>query len=348
MITCREFQTLAQPEAVHLYRISNRKGEYVELLDRGASIHAICVADRDGRIGDIVLGAPEGVDLDQCNVIGSTIGRCANRIAHGRYEADGKVFQLEQNARGHFLHGASGNYAKRMFSAAVDEAGSTVTFTLQDNGEGGWDCAVLAQVSYSFDDDSVLTMTIRMVPEDTTVLNPTNHAYFNMGVSDVRTLQLTIQAHDRAGRDGDGLPDGSRIPAAGTPADFTRRRSIADAMAQNPTGYFTDPTPRYDEFYPLDRPSEQPAAELYSPDNGRVMRIVTDMPSIVLFVPDKGKPVAGKDGRTYTGYCAVCLEPGFVPNAVNCPQFDSPLFRKGEELYTVTKYIFSTDQTATL
>ena len=103
MITCREFQTVSNREIVHLYRISNDKGEYVELLDHGATIYSICVADRDGKIGDVVLGAPEGSDLNQCRVMGSIIGRCANRIAHDRFEADGKIVQLEQNMQGHFL-----------------------------------------------------------------------------------------------------------------------------------------------------------------------------------------------------------------------------------------------------
>lgn len=344
MITCREFQTVSNREIVHLYRISNDKGEYVELLDHGATIYSICVADRDGKIGDVVLGAPEGSDLNQCRVMGSIIGRCANRIAHGRYEVDGKVYQLEQNSRGHFLHGASGNYSKRLFAAVADEQTNTVTFSLHDQGEGGFDCAVLAQVSYSFDNDSVLTMTTHMVPEGTTVLSPTNHAYFNMGVSDVRDLSMKIRTTDRVSRDADGLSDGGRIPLQGTAADFSQARVIREAMQQDPTGYFTDETPRYDEFYILDRAFDLPAAELYSPENGRIMHIVTDMPSIVLFIPDRAQPLSGKYGLTYTGYSAVCLEPGFVPNAVNCPQYDSPIFRKGEALHSVTKYIFTTDR----
>lgn len=343
MITCREFRTQGLEEKVHLYRISNRKGEYVELLDYGATIHSLCVADRDGVIGDIVLGAPEGSDLKLCSVMGSIIGRCANRIAHGRYEADGKVHQLEQNARGHFLHGASGNYARKMFEASIHEETNTVTFSLLDRGEGGFDCAVRAQVSYSFWDDSVLTMTTHMEPEGTTVLNPTNHAYFNLGVSDVRDLHLTLRATARASRDAASLPDGGRIDVQNTAADFTEGRTIRAAMEHDPTGYFADGQPKYDEFYILDRNLEQPAAQLYCPQNGRMMHIVTDMPSMVLFVfPRQSTP--GKDGKNYSGYCAVCLEPGFVPNAVNCPEYDSPLFRKGEALRTVTKYSFKTDR----
>ena len=344
MITRREFEVQGMGgESIHLYRISNQKGEYVELLDYGATIYSICVADREGKIDDIVLGAPEGSDLKQCKVMGSIIGRCANRIAHGRFEADGKIHQLEQNENGNFLHGASGNYARKMFSASVCEETNSVTFSLKDIGEGGFDCAVQVQVSYSFEDDSILTMTTCMVPEGTTVLNPTNHAYFNLGVSDVRDLRLTLRAQERVHRDARGLPDGGRIAVEGTPADFTQGRVIREAMETDSTRYFTSAQPRYDEFYIQESNSEQLAAELHCPRNGRIMQIVTDMPSMVLFVSPR-KQTPGKDGKNYEGYCAVCLEPGFVPNAVNCPEYDSPLFRKGEELNTVTKYIFKTDR----
>lgn len=344
MITCREFAACSGGEPVHLYRISNRKGEYVELLDYGAAIHALCVADREGNIDDVVLGAPEGGDLTKCSVMGSVIGRCANRIAHGRYEADGTVYQLECNENGHFLHGASGNYARKVFAAAIDEENNAVTFSYVDRGEGGFDCTVRVQVSYSFGDDSVLTMATHMVPDGTTVLNPTNHAYFNLGVPDVRALRLTLRAEDRVSRDGAGLPDGGRMAVRGTSADFTAGRTLLDAMEHDPTDYFLDGIPRYDEFYILDKTPGLPAAELYAPENGRVMQISTDMPSMVLFVFPKGQAEPGKNGQNYSGYCAVCLEPGFTPNAVNCPEYDSPLFRAGEALRTVTKYAFKTDR----
>lgn len=343
MISFRKFAVLPTGECVHLYRIENCKGEYVELLSYGAAIYSICVEDRDGKIDDIVLGAPEGGDLTACRVLGSTIGRCANRIAHGRYEVDGTIYQLEQNAKGHFLHGASGNYAKKVFAADVSDESNTVTFSYLDQGEGGFDSTVQVEVSYTFDNDSVLTMTTRMTPDGTTVLNPTNHAYFNLGVSDIRQLHLTLRAGYRVSRDEEGLPDGGKIAVRGTSADFTEGRTILDAMEHDCTGYFTEPTPQYDEFYILDQNPAVPAAELYCPENGRMMQIVTDMPSMVLFAVDRNKAEPGKNGKTYLGYCAVCLEPGFTPNAVNCPQYASPIFRKGETLCSVTKYIFKTN-----
>lgn len=340
MITCKEFGALPNGETVHIYRIPNNKGEYVELLDYGATIHAIYVADRNGNIDDVVLGAPVGSDLTKCGVLGSTIGRCANRIAHGRYEVDGQVYQLETNRSGHFLHGASGNYAKKIFQTAINHEENSVTFSLLDTGEGGFDCNVWAHITYHFSNDSVLTMTTHMIPDGTTVLNPTNHTYFNLGISDVRSLHLKLRANYRVSRDEEGLPNGSRIMVRGTSADFTDGRTIADAMEHDPTGYFDGNTPGYDEFYFLETKPGLPDAELYCPENGRLMHITTDMPSMVLFVNGTRKDMPGKTGGVYSGYCAVCLEPGFAPNAVNCEQYDSPIYRKGEELHSITKYIF--------
>ena len=344
MITLKEFGVLPTGETVYVYRIENKNKEYVELLNYGAAIHAVCIADRDGNIDDIVLGAAEGSDLTQCNVLGSTIGRCANRIAHGRYEADGKTHQLEQNARGHFLHGASGNYAKKIFSATVDEEKSAVVFSCLDTGDGGFDCNVSVRVRYSFGDDRILTMETTMIPDGTTICNPTNHTYFNLGVEDTRQLHLKLRAKYRVSRDDEGLPDGGKLDVRGTSADFTVSRSIGSAMDTDLTDYFGGKIPGYDEFYILDQKPGIPAAELYCPENGRIMLIETDMPSLVLYSIENRKNMLGKNGKIYSGYCSVCLEPGFVPNAVNCEQYDSPIYRKGEVLRSVTKYIFKTDQ----
>lgn len=342
MISCNEFCRLPTGESVNLYQIDNGKGEYVQFLDYGATIHAICVADRDGVIGDVVLGAPEGSDPAQSKIMGSIIGRCANRIAFGRYEADGKTHQLEVGRGGHFLHGASGNYAKKLFTGAI-EGENSVVFSYLDEGAGGFDCCVAVQVKYTFDDNGVLTMETTMIPEGTTVLNPTNHAYFNLGAEDVRALELTLRASCRAHRDGENLPDGGKIAVAGTPADFTKPRLIGEAMGSDRGEYFTGKLPGYDEFYLLDQRPGVPAAVLYYPENGRKLTLETDMPSLVVYCDGGRGDCPGKGGQTYRGYCSVCLEPGFMPNAVNCPEYDSPIYRKGERLYSVTRYIFTTE-----
>ncbi|MCC8045595.1 MAG: galactose mutarotase [Clostridiales bacterium] len=341
MVEKKNFGCLSDGRMVQSYTISNKYGEYVTLLDYGATVYQIVVRDRDGRLGDVVLGAPEAKDLESFRFMGSTIGRCANRIAHGRFEADGKVYQLEQNMKGHFLHGASGNYAKKLFQGRIDEAGQSVTFYHKDTGEGGFDCQVDAWITFSFDDEGRLSITYDWTADGLTVLNPTNHTYFNLaGTGDVRSQRLWIIADRRVTRDEEGLPDGGLIPVQGSPADFTGMRSIGEAMDADFIGYFADGKIMYDEFYVTEQKTAQLMAQLSCPETGRTLRVYSDMPSLVLFVPCVGQAVAGKARQTYQGYCAVCLETGFVPNAVNCPQYVSPLFRKGETLHSTTVYEF--------
>lgn len=343
MVVKKLFCYLQEGQEVYIYRIENCYGEYVELLNYGATVHSIMVRDKEGNLGDVVLGAaPE--ELENFICAGSTIGRCANRIAHGRYEIDGKIQQLEQNIYGHFIHGASGNYAHRLFDGEIPEGENSVVFRLHDSGEGGFDCCVEAVFKFSFDDEGRLTLDLRMEGEDTTVLNPTNHAYFNLSENrDSRDHLLWIASGRRVSRDEIRFPDGGSIDVAGTSADFTKERSIREAMRYDPTGYFIGKTPIYDEFYLLDGKKYRHVATLRYPKNGRIMKVFTDMPCLVLYVTEKRKAERGKNGQIYKGYCSVCLETGFVPNAVNCPQYDSPIFRKGEKLVSKTVYQFMTE-----
>ncbi len=343
MVSKRLFCYLKDGRPVHCYKITNNVGEYVEVLDYGASIHAIVVGDRNGALEDVALGA-EPDTLERCTYIGGTIGRCANRIAYGRYTLDGKTYQLEQNKFGHFLHGASGNYANKLFTGEMFPEENRVVMRLYDTGEGGFDCCVYAAFWFSFDDSGMLSLTLEMEGEGATILNPTNHTYFNLsGGSDARDHTLWIDSEYRVSRGEMGLPNGGSISVLNSPADFTKERTIREAMLDRQSGYFTKDTPSYDEFYLLDGRKFRHAATLGYPKNGRVMRVYTDMPCLVLFAGGDRKPETGKNGKTYEGYCAVCLETGFVPNAVNCPQYDSPVFQRGQRLVAHTVYQFSAE-----
>ena len=340
MVTVQDYCLLDEERIVKQYTLENRKGEKIQLLNYGASIQGLFVQDREGVIGDCVLGSPDGEHLTLCTYLGSVIGRCANRIAYGKCTIDGKEYQLETNMRGHFLHGASGNYAKKVFSAEINCENNQVSFFLKDYGEGGFDCSVDVSVEYSFDDESRLTMKTTMVPNGTTVLNPTNHTYFHLGETDIRNLGLEIPARYMVTRGEQGLPNGGRRLAKGTPADFSVERTIGEGLAEKSPTYFGDKLPGYDEFYLLDDSERSPAAVLKNYRNGRMMRILTDLPCLVFFANGSRKREAGKNGSIYQGYCGVALEPEFVPNAVNCHEYDSPVFRAGERLVTQTVYEF--------
>ncbi len=345
MIEKRKFGDLPDGRAVTLYSIKNSLGEYVELLDFGAAIHSVYVKDAEGHLGDVVLGVNEACELSGRRTFeGITIGRCANRIAFGRFEIDGKVTQLECNSSGHFLHGASGNYAHKMFQTETDEKNNTVSFFFHDTGEGGFDCEADVKVSFTFDDNHRLEIRYEMVADGDTVLCPTNHAYFNLsGDDDVRDHYLRICADQLAPKGEIGMPTGDSMDVKDTPADFRELRLIREAIDSDLDGLYFKKSKAYDDFYILSKKDYGLAAELISPKSGRRMRVYTDMPSVILYTPINLEPKAGKNGRFYDGYCSVCLETQFVPNAVNCPQYLSPVFRKGEKLISKTVYAFDTE-----
>lgn len=338
------FDCLSDGRKVYSYTIYNAKGEYVEILDYGASIHKICILDNRGSLGDVVMGVADGKQLEKkMSFEGSTIGRVANRIRHGKCVVDNKELQLECNMNGHFLHGAGGNYANRLFQVeAIDEKKNEITFSLDDNGEGGFGNRVKVMITFRFDDSSALHLSYCFIPEDTTVISPTNHVYFNLSGRDVRDQILHIYSDKKACRDEYGILCGGTESVKGTPADFTIPRKIRDGIeSDREKTYFTEIPERYDEFYVLPDKHTDPATELYDPETGRKLTVYTDMQCLIIFNNIEKQPVKAKDGKIYEGYCGISLETQFVPNAVNCQDYHSPVFHKGEKYQSETTYVFS-------
>lgn len=341
MIRVVEFGKLKSGKSVQKYIIYNKKGESVELLDFGAAIHSVNVLDKDGNISDVVLGVEKAEDLEENSFEGITIGRCANRIGFGRCVLDGKEVQLECNMFGHFLHGASGNYGFQHFQGSIDETGNSVTFRYLDTGKGGFDCNVKAAITFSFDDESKLTIHYHMVPEGTTVISPTNHTYFNLSGGDVRDLGFQVCTDQVVNRAEFGLPCDGTHSAKNTPADFTTMKTIRQAMKSDRNGYFERKPERFDEFYVLPKEHKDYVAKLHDDITGRSVKVYTDMESLIIFNGIAEQTVKGKMGATYEGYCGFCMETQFVPNAVNCQGFQSPVFHKGQVYDSKTVYEFT-------
>lgn len=336
MVTRERFGILTDGREVSLYTIRNGLGESVGVLDYGAAVHSIIVMDGQGVPGDVILGVRKAEELEGDSCEGVTIGRCANRIAGGRYVWKGKTYQLERNRGEDFIHGAGGNYAHQMFSAHFDEAGDSVELRLNDTGAGGFACAAKVRIRFSFDDFHCLTISYEIVPEADTLINPTNHAYFNLrDGKDARGHELFIAADRVAVRGERGIPDGRTADIAYTDMDFRRPILIGEAMRRT-----VPERKRYDDCFLLRDGSF--AAELRAPDTGRTMRIDTDMPGLILFVPYLEKGITGKYGNRYAGHCAVCLETQYVPNAINCREFKAPITRANRIFYSETRYRFGT------
>ena len=333
MVLKREFGTLPNGDKINNYMLMNNCGEYVEILDYGASLHSLYVKDKTGRFGDVVQGVKDAEDLPGPSREGSVIGRVANRIAWGKYVHNGKSVKLETNRGDHFLHGGSGNYAHKIFRGE-ENGENSVSFYYKDTGEGGFDCEADVKITYTLNNDHCLSIVYEILPYGDTPLNPTNHAYFNLSVDgDGRDHILSIYSDHVALNGPTGMPEGGSLSVEGTALDFRSPRVIREAMKGEPG--------TYDESYLLHKRDDNLAAELYSPESGRLMRIYTDMPALQLFLHPGESKHQGKHGEKYPPYSSVCLEPGFVPNSINCSDFDSPLVHGGERFISRSDYVFS-------
>lgn len=327
MVTTEVFGKLDDGRIVTAYKITNSFGESVTVLDLGATVHSIIVRDRNGELDDVTLGAFDAQGLLGHAKEGSTIGRFANRIGRSEMVLDGRKIKLEDSRPGCLLHSGSANYGKRFFEVSVisDES---VECHLDDEGGAGFDCRVDAKVRFTFGDDHCLKIDYDLVPDGTTVLAPTNHAYFDLsGAKGVDGHILQINADRIAVKDEYGVPWGDTLYVRGTEYNFLATRTIGKM---------------YDDYFILNESNGGPNAVLKEPVSGRMMEVFTDMPCIILFTPISDKPseIPGKYGIHYSGAHAVCLEAQHVPNSMNFEGFPSPVYREGEHFISRTEYRF--------
>ncbi len=339
MVETYKFCKLSDGRDVTAYKITNRWGEYAVILNYGAMIQALCVKDRNGAIGDVVLGPDDGQDASTARSAASIMGRCGNRIAYGRFTIDGKEYQLNSLRGEHHLHGGAGNYARQIFSGVVGD--NCVTLHHHDVGEDGWEAEVDAAITYTFGDDHALTIDYAITALDNTVIAPTNHAYFNLDMpNQILDTRLKLFTDKYAPKSALGMPDGTVASVVGTPLDFSTERTIKEGFDSDTIGFFQNGRIGYDDFYVIDGDGFRQVAEATCPSSGRRMRVFSDAESLILFTPGSRAPSVGKGGCILDGYASFCIEMQYVPNAVNCPEYRSPVFRKGETMHSRTVYAF--------
>ena len=311
----------------------------VELLPYGAAICALRVPDREGRMTDICLGydALESYrELDAC--LGGTIGRCANRIGGAQFAIDGITYHVTANEGENCLHGGVEGFHKKLWDFTCAENAVTFTYTSPD-GEEGFPGAVRVEVTYRLA-DSTLTIEYRAATEKDTVVNLTNHAYFNLGGHDsgeVGGHVLTVRADRYTPTDSGNVPTGMLASVEGTLLDLRTPTALEgrlhDAAFNGGRGY--------DHNYALSG-GEEPAAELWCPATGIGLAMTTSMEGMQLYTAGWLTERAGKDGAVYGPAQGVCLETQHFPNAVNCPAFPSPILRAGATLHQWTTFRFFT------
>ena len=304
------------------------------LTERGAGIVSIVVPDRNGVMGDVVLGyRDEESYLGDGPCAGKIPGRFANRIAGGCFTLDGREYQLVKNNPDYQLHGGPDGFSNRLWKVAQTSE-SRAVFTLDSpDGDQGYPGAMHVEATYTWGDDNSLTLEIKATADKPTVVNLTNHTYWNLDGEDSGSIfdhVLKINASRWLVTSEALIPTGELAPVEGTPMDFRTAKPIGrDIKADFPALRYGK---GYDNCWVLDgQPGLKLAAELSSETSGRRLEIWTDQPAAQVYTGNwlDGSPVS-KSGRSYRDYDGVAIECQGFPDAPNHPDFPSCVLRPGE------------------
>ncbi|MBC8180728.1 galactose mutarotase [candidate division KSB1 bacterium] len=340
------FQTVIDGKTTDLYTLKNSNGIIIKITNYGGKIVQILVPGRDGNLGDIVLGY-ETIDgfINGSPSMGALIGRYANRIANGKFELNGKTYTLATNNGPNHLHGGNKGFRFKVWDAKqIDDQTLQLSY-LSIDGEEGYPGNLIVKVTYTLTNEDELKIDYYAVTDKSTVLNLTNHAFFNLagqGNSLVLDHEVLINADFFTPTDKTNIPTGKITPVKGTPFDFTQTTKIGarinndDEQLKFGNGY--------DHNYVVNK-SDDPltfAARVYEPTTGRVMKVFTTEPGIQLYTGNSlSDKDIGKAGKKYPARSAFCLETQHYPDSPNQTNFPTTVLNPGEEFKSITVYKFS-------
>jgi aldose 1-epimerase len=296
----------------------------VRVLDYGATVQALLVPDRHGKVEDVVLGFDRLEDYVACTAfIGGIVGRVANRIALGRFELGGQHYQLDTNDAPHHLHGGNSGWDKVLWTydgASVSDDGNSATVRLSHDspdGEGHYPGRVRAHAEFKLT-RTALEITMLGTSDRPTLLNLAHHGYFNLGGpsrASVLEHELVLHADERTPG---VVPDGTIIPVGDTPFDFRAKKSLGRELPERESA-----PPGYDDNFVVRRTNDAlfQVAELTDPVSGRSMRVTSNQPGVQLYSGNFLDGSSSGKGRRFTRHAAVCLETQAFPNAVNVPEW---------------------------
>ena len=320
---------------IYLYTLTNENGAYVQLSSVGAGIVSIVVPDKDGKLADVVLGYPEAASyFADGPCAGKVPGRYANRIALGKFSLDGVEYTLPVNNGPNHLHGGPDGFQNKVWESREADGGVEFLYYSED-GEMGYPGALKAVARYDWTEENELRLTLTAESDAPTVVNLTNHAYFNLngeGNGDILGHVLRLNASEYLPTSDSLIPVGESEPVAGTPMDFVTDKVIgAEIKADFPALNYGK---GYDNCWVIDgyEPGQiQEAAELYSPESGRVLSVYTTQPGVQIYTGNwlSGCP-AGKNGHVYEDYTGVAIECQNFPDAPNKPDYPTAVLRPGE------------------
>ena len=345
-----QFKGTYNGAATALYTLTNESGMEVCITTFGGRIVSIVVPDKDGQPRDVVLGFDKVSDYfpeNNQSDFGASIGRYANRIKGGQITIDGETYQLPRNNFGHCLHGGFTGWQYQVYEVLEADASHVKLQFVSPDGDNNFPGEVTAQVTYTLTKGNAIDIAYEAVTDKPTVINMTNHSYFNLAgdpaghkiVDDI----LYLNASSFTPVDRTFMTTGEILPVEGTPFDFTTPHAISDGItADFEQVKFGN---GYDHNWVLDTAGDisQVAAELYCPLTGIDLKVYTDEPGIQVYSGNfLDGSVTGKKGIVYQQRTGICLETQHYPDSPNKPEWPSVVLRPGETYHSHCIFAFGT------
>lgn len=324
------------------YTLTNSSGMEADILNYGGTITKLLVPDKNGKMGDVVLGFENFSGYMQKNdpYIGALVGRYANRIANAKFTLDGKTYKLAPNNFGNSLHGGNVGFDKVIWNVEkIGDSSLKLTYLSKD-GEEGYPGNLNAQVVYTLSADNSLKIDYTATADKPTPVNLTNHSYFNLSAGKDSTIVnhvLQLNADKYTPVNDQLIPTGQIADVKGTPMDFTIAKAIGKDIDKVKGGF--------DHNWILNKNGDglQQAATVYDPGSGRFMEVFTTQPGIQFYSGNflNGSLQITKQGQIYIPHAGLCLETQHYPDSPNQPSFPGTILKPGETYRQTTVYKFS-------
>lgn len=348
-ITKASFGNVDDARQADLYTLRNAAGMTAEISNYGGTIVSLTAPDKAGQFEDVVLGMDSLAGYQKgVPYFGALIGRYGNRIAKGKFTLDGKPYTLAVNNTVNHLHGGLKGFDKVLWTATPvdgEEPSLRLTYTAKD-GEEGYPGNLSVEVTYTLQKDNALKIDYKATTDKPTVVNLTNHSYFNLtgGVkSDILNHEVHLNADKFLPVDKTLIPTGVLQPVAGTVFDFTKLTVVGKGVNDS-TDVQIKYAGGYDHAWVLTDTSRalREAATVYEPTSGRLLTVATTEPAIQFYTGNfLDGTLTGKGGVVYKKRSGLCLETEHYPDSPNHPAFPTTVLRPGETYHTTTVYTFS-------
>ena len=348
------FDSTVNGKKVQLFTLKNQKGMEVCITNFGGRVVSLCVPDKNGKPTDVVLGYDNlrqyTDSVNSPSDFGSSVGRYANRIANGKLTVAGKTYQLPRNNFGHCLHGGPSGWMYQVYDAKQPNDTTLILTIHSKDGDNNFPGNVTATAKYTVKSDNTLDIKFGATTDKETVINMTNHSYFNLNgdsSKEAMDMVLYINADKYTPADSTYMTTGEIKPVKGTPMDFTKPRAINTTINDTKFDQIKYAS-GYDHNWCLNTykngkgDDTKVCASLYSPKTGILLQMYTNEPGVQVYTGNfQGTGVSCKHGIKYPKHVSVCLESQKYPDSPNKPNWPSPYLKPGEKYYSHVAYKFS-------